>query len=247
MVHECFLTEEHKYFYYKEGNMIISSEAVYPRKRYVLKKSKEEIIREINILENHRRIMSKKNVPKKKEEVKEYEFIVYTDGGHSGTYRIGSWSYFIKAKHDKKRFLFHKASGANTANMLPILMELTAVIKALQYIKEKQKDLSYAVKSVAVYSDNRQVVNSDKMFNLYAQNDWFYLRKGVEMDARLKDAWMEIHGLNESLDIKYTWVRGHSGVPGNERCDEACTTRLKQSIRVKKIIRHNDQVFKKIK
>jgi ribonuclease HI len=230
--------------------MIISSKAVFPKKakKYALKRSKEEIEKEATILEREARLKTfqRKNIPKEKKEIKEYDFIIYTDGGYNQTYRVGSWSYFIKAKYGKKHFLFNKCSGViEIPNKLPVLMELTAVIKAVQFIASKnhKKKVGYIIKSITVYSDNRQVIRNKEFFDLYKENNWFYLRKNYEMIEQLKTSWNELHDLNEMFEINYVWVRGHSGNLGNERCDEICTTRINQSIRVKRIIKYNSELL----
>jgi ribonuclease HI len=225
--------------------MIIVSEVKFPKKKYHLKKPKEVILRDLGILGNHSRIINGvKNKEDRAHIPKEYEFTIYSDGGYNNTFNVGSWSYYIKVKHGKTHFKLHKASGViEIVNRLPILMELTAVIMAIKYIESNKEKFNYSIKSVTVYSDNRQVVNSNEKYKIYESNDWFYIRTGCEMSSQLKEAWKELYRLNNLFDVKYVWVRGHSGNLGNERCDEVCTTRLNQNIKVKKIIAYNNKLL----
>jgi ribonuclease HI len=232
--------------------MIIASKPIFPRKKYCLKKPREEIIAEQKVKDIHQRItFGKTNQLKKKEvktppEIKSYEFNVYTDGGYSNIYRVGSWSYFIKVKDGKKHFTFDKGAGSEDVHdRLPILMELIAVIRAIQSIvsKNNMARYGYTIKSITIHSDNRQVVNSNVMVKHYEENDWFYLRKGYEMTDQLKNAWKELYALNKAYNVKYVWVRGHSGNLGNERCNKVCSTRLGQKIKVKRIIKYNMELL----
>ena len=37
------------------------------------------------------------------------------------------------------------------------------------------------------------------------------------------DLWEKLLGLCEQHEVTMTWIRGHSGEPGNERCDQLAT------------------------
>jgi ribonuclease HI len=228
--------------------MIISSAVVFPRKvkKFTLKKSREEIIKEVNILENKLRMVSRKNIPKEKQVIKEYDFIIFTDGGYSNTYKVGSWSYLIKVKYHGTHFVLHKSSGIKeTDERLPVLMELMAVIEALKFIldEENKEEYGYSIRTITVYSDSRQVVRNKEYIKLYQQNDWFYLKKGYEMTEELKKAWNGLDDLNKLFKINYVWVRGHNGNLGNERCNTLCSIRLGQEIKIKKIKQCNEEIL----
>jgi ribonuclease HI len=228
--------------------MIISSEITLPtKKKYVLKKPREDIIREVNFEERQKRVALTKVKAKRAivKAIKPYDFVIYTDGGFSNRYNIGSWSYLIKAKYGKAHFKLNSASGSmGSDEKLPILMEIKAVIIAVNYIVErsKRKPLE-SIKSITVMSDNKQVVRSNELYERYKENGWFYIKKNYEMVEKLKKAWEELHKLNEKYNIQYQWVKGHSGNVGNEHCNTACSRRIGKSIRTKKIIRYNNQTL----
>jgi ribonuclease HI len=218
--------------------MIITSKVEYPKKRYKLKYPKETMLE-----------MLVKEKSKKKEEtgLKPYDFIIYTDGGFSKHCHIGSWSYLIKVKYDKKRFKLHKSSGVTTSAVSStILMELNAVIEAAKFIKNKsiQKKLGFTINTITVYSDNKQVVYSRSMFRKYSDNNWTFLKSEKTVNEELKKAWIELNELNTELNISYKWIKSHNGNVGNEFVDEMCNTRIKKQAHTQAIIKHNIRVLR---
>jgi ribonuclease HI len=213
--------------------MIIASKAKYPKKRYRLKYPKEIMLG-----------MLVKEIFKTKEEVglKLYDFIIYTDGGFNVQRKIGSWSYLIKVKYNKKRFKLHKASGVTTLPFSSsILMELTAVIEAIKFIKEDktQEKFGFRVNTITVYSDNRQVVYSRSMFKKYIDNNWYFLQSEGAVSEKLKEAWIELNELNNEFNITYKWIKAHNGNVGNEYVNQVCYSRIREQVHTEKIIEYN--------
>jgi ribonuclease HI len=213
--------------------MIIASRPKYPKKRYKLKYPKEIMFD-----------MLFKDKFRKKEEtgLKSYDFIIYTDGGFNTYRKIGSWSYLIKVKYNKKRFKLHKDSGVTTLTVSsPILMELKAVIEAIKFIKEEktQEKFGFTVNSITVYSDNRQVVYSRSMFKKYSDNNWYFLQSVGAVTEKLKEAWTELNELNNEFGIRYKWIKAHNGNVGNEYVDKVCNSRIREQVHTQNIIRYN--------
>jgi ribonuclease HI len=206
--------------------MIISSDVKYPKKRYRLKQPIDEIYNKLikdKITERNENVNKTRN----------YTFNIYTDGGFNNVYNIGAWSYIIKVKHDRSHFKFHKGGGTLGLNhRSSILMELTAVIDAINFIVDEKNVVryNYAIENIVVYSDNLQVVNSRIQYKKYETNDWKFLTNERDMYENLKEAWKSIHNLNEKYNISYKWVKGHSGNVSNEYCDKACRSRIKNRI-----------------
>jgi ribonuclease HI len=217
--------------------MVIISEVKYPKKRYKLKMPVTEIYEKLIKEKNNRDTSISKKT-------REYDFIIYTDGGIKPACNIGSWSYLIKAKINKTHFKFYKGGGTLAVNSFsPILMELKAVIDAVHYVTNVKniKMHNYSIRSITVYSDNRQVINSRKQYEKYINNDWRLLRSNNKMFQILKEQWEKINDLNERYNINYKWVEAHSGNISNEYCDKACTARIYSKIREKSIIEYNNQ------
>ena len=52
----------------------------------------------------------------------------------------------------------------------------------------------------------------------------FWVNQGWKTSSKKpvknSDLWKELHALNQDRNIKWKWVKGHAGNPGNERADE---------------------------
>jgi ribonuclease HI len=214
--------------------IMIESDRKYPEKhkKYKLKIPKEEF-----------KELLKNNFDKI---VEEYDFLIYTDGGYNASYDVGSWSYLIKVKHNKKRFKFHKESGVyNYTEYLPIFMELTAVIEAIKYVTNKtlQEKLCYKINSITIYTDCRQIIYSKELCEKYEENNWKYIFTEFDMHEKLKKAWQKLNTYNDNLNIQYVWIKGHNGNISNEYVDKVCTSRIKERLHQEKIFRFNNEII----
>lgn len=93
-------------------------------------------------------------------------------------------------------------------------MELLAVIEALKQLKKPGMD-------VTIYSDSQYVCNA-------INKNWLegWLKKGW---AKVKnvDLWKQFLPLYRYHKPKFIWVKGHAGIPENERCDFLATEAAK--------------------
>ena len=87
-------------------------------------------------------------------------------------------------------------------------MELQAIISGLELIKYPAE--------VLVVSDSRYVIDgmSSWMWN-WERLGW---RRGKKPVMNL-DLWRRLFALVQEHEMSYKWVKGHSGVVENERCD----------------------------
>jgi ribonuclease HI len=103
-------------------------------------------------------------------------------------------------------------SGCNLTTTIN-RMELTGVIRGI----EKAIQLGY--RHIRIYSDSRYVVNicSNWMFS-WKKQGWNKVSKKKENIDLVK----RLYGLFTCSDtlIKIEWVKGHSGLPFNERADQ---------------------------
>ena len=90
-------------------------------------------------------------------------------------------------------------------------MELTAVIRGLQALKEPC--------NVELYSDSKYVIDA-------LQKGWVYgwKKKGwIKSDKKPAlnvDLWEKLLPLIDRHEVRYHWVKGHAQNPKNNRCDE---------------------------
>jgi ribonuclease HI len=93
-------------------------------------------------------------------------------------------------------------------------MELTAVIKSLQALKN-MKDVP---RKVTVYTDSQYVQKGiTEWIRNWKRNSW---RTSDKTPVKNKDLWVELDSLAEEFAISWQWVKGHAGNEYNERCDQ---------------------------
>lgn len=129
---------------------------------------------------------------------------IFCDGACSGNPGPGGFGAILRAgRHEKE------LSGAehDTTNNR---MELTAAITALEALKRP----------------SRAVLTTDSQYLVKGMNEWLagWIRRGwinSKKDPVLnRDLWERLDSLAKVHNIEWRWVRGHSGHPENERCDE---------------------------
>jgi ribonuclease HI len=142
--------------------------------------------------------------------------VVYTDGSAIGNPGPGGYGVVIREHPDGQALELSGSYGHTTNNR----MEMTAVIKALQALQGTDSP-------VVVHSDSRYVV--DALTKGWAagweKRGW---KRSNGQPALNPDLWEQLLPLVQSLNVRFVWVRGHSGNPLNERCDELANTAARQ-------------------
>ena len=129
---------------------------------------------------------------------------IYTDGACSGNPGPGGWGAILLYNGHE---LALSGGEARTTNNR---MELTAVIEALQKLKEPC--------IVELYSDSKYVI--DALEKGWA---WGWKKRGwVKSDkkpALNPDLWDTLLSLTQKHELRYHWVKGHADNEYNNRCD----------------------------
>ena len=129
---------------------------------------------------------------------------IYTDGACKGNPGIGGWGAILEYGNTKKEI---KGYSINTTNNI---MELTAVIKALECLNRKCK--------IVITTDSNYVKNGiTDWIKSWKNNGWKTAKKSP---VKNKELWIKLDSLVENHDIDWKWIKGHSGHPQNERADE---------------------------
>ena len=128
---------------------------------------------------------------------------IYTDGSCLSNPGNGGWAAIININGDIK-----KISG-NEKNTTNNRMELMAPINALKYINSKDP--------IEIFTDSKYVKNGiTEWINTWVLNNW---KTSKKEGVKNKDLWIELHKLNQSLNVKWNWVKAHAGDPLNEEVD----------------------------
>ena len=132
------------------------------------------------------------------------EINIYTDGACSGNPGVGGYGAILRYKENEKEIAGGEKLTTNNR------MELTAVIKALSMLKEPL--------NITITTDSKYVADGvTKWLAGWIKNSW---RKSDKKPVLNSDLWQEYVKLAKMHHIKWIWVKGHSGHPENERCDE---------------------------
>ena len=133
------------------------------------------------------------------------EVIIYTDGACSCNPGPGGWGAILIYQGNRKEI---SGFDENTTNNQ---MELTAVISALNLLKEPCK--------VQLYSDSAYVVNAflEDWVGNWQKNGY---KNAKKKEIENVDLWKTLINLSYYHSITWNKVKGHADNPLNNRCDE---------------------------
>ncbi|MBX9931484.1 MAG: ribonuclease HI [Methylobacterium sp.] len=139
--------------------------------------------------------------------------IVYADGGCDPNPGPGGWGVFIADPQGPVELCGGERGTTNNR------MELTAAIRALSYFPEgaaieMRCDSQYVVKSVTEWMKG------------WKARGW----RTATGPVKNIDLMQELDGLASRRDVRWTWVRGHTGEDGNERADRLATRGRREAL-----------------
>ncbi len=134
----------------------------------------------------------------------EGELIIHTDGACRGNPGPGGWGVLLSWNDTRKEL--SGAEAATTNNR----MELTAAIMGLTALKRPtvatvQTDSQYVIKGITEWLPS------------WKARGW---RTADRKPVKNQDLWERLDQLAGQHTLRWQWVKGHSGDPGNERVDE---------------------------
>ena len=130
--------------------------------------------------------------------------IVYTDGACSGNPGPGGWGAVLM--HGKKRRELSGGEKETTNNR----MEMMAVIRSVQVLNRSCL--------VHIYTDSTYVMKGmTEWIVSWKKRGW---KTAGKKPVKNVDLWQELETVLNGHKVKWHWVKGHSGVPENERADE---------------------------
>lgn len=132
------------------------------------------------------------------------EVDIFTDGACKGNPGPGGWGAILRYRDIEKEISGGEAATTNNR------MELTALIRALELLKEPCR--------VHVTSDSKYLLDglSKGWAAGWRARGW---KKSNKEPALNPDLWEQLLRLTADHEMSYQWIRGHEGHAENERCD----------------------------
>jgi ribonuclease HI len=129
--------------------------------------------------------------------------VIYTDGACRGNPGPGGWGVSLRYnEHSKDLF----GSEAETTNNR---MELMAAIKGLETLTRSCR--------VELYTDSKYVLDGvTRWMPDWKKRGW---KTAAKKPVKNVELWQRLDTATNSHQIKWHWVKGHSGDEGNEVAD----------------------------
>ena len=128
---------------------------------------------------------------------------MYTDGACSGNPGPGGWGTVMMSGRHRKELSGGERETTNNR------MEMMAIIAGAEALKRGC--------SVDIYTDSTYVMKGmTEWLDGWKQRGW---RTASKQAVKNVDLWQRLEQALERHEVKWYWVRGHSGIPENERAD----------------------------
>ena len=129
------------------------------------------------------------------------DVIIYTDGAARGNPGHGGFGVVLQSGQHRREISqgYHHTTNNR--------MELMAVIVGLEALKIDKSN-------VIIYTDSKYVADA-------VEKGWIYgwVRKRFK-GIKNPDLWMRFLDIYKKHHVKFVWIKGHSAIPENERCDQ---------------------------
>ncbi|MES2059448.1 MAG: RNase H family protein [Patescibacteria group bacterium] len=141
--------------------------------------------------------------------------IIFTDGSSRGNPGPGGWGTIVGYTEEGAKKV--KELGGREENTTNNRMEMMAVIEGLTFAR---KNIPNA--EIVVNTDSEYVKKGSTLWAKgWAANGW---KTKANQAVLNKDLWQKMLALTSELKIDWKVIPGHSGIPGNERCDVIATS-----------------------
>jgi ribonuclease HI len=134
---------------------------------------------------------------------------LFTDGACSGNPGPGGWAYVLRHPVSGTE----KEASGGAARTTNNQMELMAVISGLEALTRPSE--------VEVITDSVYVAKGcEEWLPNWKRNGWKRREKKSWKPVKNVELWQRLDALLAKHRVRFTVVKGHSGHPENERCDE---------------------------
>lgn len=129
---------------------------------------------------------------------------LYTDGSCLGNPGPGGYGVVLEYNHHRKEL--SQGFECTTNNR----MEMLACIEGLRALKRDCE--------VVITTDSQYVKQGiEQWMHGWKRNGW---RTAAKKPVKNRDLWQQLDHELQRHQVRWDWVKGHSGHPQNERCDE---------------------------
>tara|TARA_R110002072_G_scaffold37226_3_gene109162 strand:+ start:2058 stop:2501 length:444 start_codon:yes stop_codon:yes gene_type:complete len=140
---------------------------------------------------------------------------IFTDGACSGNPGPGGWGALLRYNGHEKELSGGEPESTNNR------MEMMAAIAALETLSRPSE--------VILTTDSTYLRDGiSKWVHGWIKRDW---KTADKKPVKNKDLWLRLLAAAEPHQVDWKWVKGHSGHPENERCDQLATAAAKAQSR----------------
>lgn len=152
---------------------------------------------------------------------------IYVDGCRKGC-GTGGWAYIMKYKDN---LIFESGYAFNTTNNMTELFSPIKALQAIQLIKDHGE--------IKFISDSKYLVDGfNSWMHSWKRKGWVrnHGEKGEVLNLNL---WKILYEFSQTMKVKAEWVRGHTGIAGNEFCDALANNSVKKRVFVRGSVKSN--------
>ncbi|MEE4217966.1 MAG: ribonuclease HI [Xanthomonadales bacterium] len=133
--------------------------------------------------------------------------VIYTDGACSGNPGPGGWGVVLLYRGHRREISGGEKETTNNR------MEMMAVIAALETLRRPCK--------ILLHTDSTYVMKGmTEWLQQWKSRGW---KTAAKKPVKNVDLWQRLDAAITRHEVHWKWVKGHSGVPENERADELAT------------------------
>jgi ribonuclease HI len=142
--------------------------------------------------------------------------IIYTDGACRGNPGPGGWGAWLRYQGHERVL---KGAASNTTNNR---MELSAAIEALAALKQPSR--------VDLYTDSQYVKKGiSEWLPGWKARGW---KTAARKPVKNAELWQRLDQVAVQHDVRWLWVRGHSGDEGNEMADRIANEAIDEMLQL---------------
>jgi ribonuclease HI len=139
---------------------------------------------------------------------------MYTDGACSGNPGPGGWgTVMMSGKHRKEISGGERVTTNNRMEMMAIIAGAEALTRGCD---------------IDIYTDSTYVMKGmTEWLEGWKQRGW---RTASRQPVKNVDLWQRLERALDHHQVTWYWVKGHSGIPENERADELARMAIPQGV-----------------